>query len=132
MEEKKFKLPEHPPLSDGMTTPAGYFELFAKKMEASLPANDAAEKGVVAEPVRRTWWQRSRPYIYMAAMFAGVWCMTKMFSLMKDNNAYSLEGNSVITAALSNNDFVDDYVMSSMNEYDILDELYESGIDIDN
>lgn len=132
MEEKKFKLPENPPMSDGLTTPAGYFELFAKKMEASLPVNEVAEKGVSAEPVRRTWWQKSRPYIYMAAMFAGVWCMTKMFSLMKENNGYSLDGNPVITAALSNNDFVDDYVMFSMSEYDILDELYENGIDLEN
>lgn len=131
MGTKQFKLPEKERLSDGMTVPAGYFSTFAQRMEGKLPYNEAAETGKAMPVQRRTWWQKSRPYIYMAAMFMGVWCMTKMFSLMKENsNPFSLDNNSVLTAALSNNDFVDDYVLNSMDEYDILNSLYEEGVDL--
>lgn len=42
----------------------------------------------------------------------------------------TFENNAVLTAALTNNDFVDSYVISSIDEYDLLNDLYEDGIDI--
>ena len=117
-------------IPDGMSVPEGYFEDFSAKMVNLLPRNEAAENPTAVESNdKRSWWDRYRPYIYMAAMFAGVWCMTKMFSLMKENNL-SFESNN-ITAALSNNDFVDDYVYYSIDEYDILDNLYNEGLSVD-
>lgn len=114
-----------------MRVPEGYFKSFQERMAASLPVNEAAEHPVVTQKERRTWWQQARPYIYMAAMFAGVWCMTKMFSLMRDNSdPYSIENNPTLTAALTNNDFIDDYVYGAMSEYDIMNQLYEEGIDL--
>lgn len=133
MSTNEFKLPQggKDRIKDGMRVPQGYFEAFNRSMCEKLPFNQAAESPRQLTPVHRTWWQKARPYIYMAAMFAGVWCMTKMFSLMKtENNSLSLTNNATITAALNNNDFYEDYVLSSTNEYDILDNLYEEGCDL--
>ena len=128
MSDKNFKLEGEKKHSLGMTVPEGYFSDFSKRMSDMLPYNEAAESGKVEEVVRRTWWQRSRPYIYMAAMFAGIWCMTQMFSMMKQPSDTPIESNAVMTAALSNDEFVDDYIYASMSQYDMLDDLYESGI----
>ena len=57
--------------------PEGYFADFAKKMAASLP-----EKQIPAKR-KPTRWLRIRPYVYMAAMFAGVWCMGYLFKDLK-------------------------------------------------
>ncbi len=54
---------------DGMTVPEGYFADFAARMEAAIP-----ERRVAEPPVVRSTWQKIRPYVYMAAMFAGIWC----------------------------------------------------------
>ncbi len=63
---------------DGMTVPEGFFEDFAMRMEQELPYRSDAEKVEVMP--RRTVWERVRPYVYMAAMFAGIWCMLKVLT----------------------------------------------------
>ena len=131
MQNNKYSLPDNPKLRDGMRVPDGYFDTFAAKMSASLPVNEHFENQTATPPHKRTLWQKSRAYVYMAAMFAGVWCMTKMFSLMKENGtSLSVDNNPVLAAALTNNDFVDNYVYASIDEYDILNDLYEDGVDI--
>lgn len=130
MASNGFKLDEKNRVSHGMTVPKGYFEAFNATMSSKLPYNPAAENPESLAVQRRTLWQRCRPYVYMAAMFAGVWCMTQMFSLMKTGNGMDIEGNQIITAALSNNDFYDDYIVQSVDEYDLLDGLYTQGVDI--
>ena len=62
---------------DGMTVPDGYFADFQARMEALLPVNEQAETPREIE-APRSFWDRVRPFVYMAAMFAGVWCMVKM------------------------------------------------------
>lgn len=59
----------------GFRTPDGYFDDFIAKMHESLPAYP--EKPKVPDLSR---WQRIRPYVYLAAMFCGIWCMMKIFS----------------------------------------------------
>ncbi|MDE5959967.1 MAG: hypothetical protein K2G59_07400, partial [Muribaculaceae bacterium] len=63
---------------DGMTVPDGYFSEFAARMDSMLPDDRVTEK----QPAVRTRWQMVRPYAYLAAMFAGIWCMLQMFHLM--------------------------------------------------
>lgn len=60
----------------GLRAPDGFLD--------SVYANVNARKGDVtfSVPSRPTRWQRVRPYIYLAAMFAGIWCMMKMFTMM--------------------------------------------------
>lgn len=117
---------------DGMTVPDGYFADFAAKMAASLPEQDWEKPQPKVMP--RSMWQRVRPYIYMAAMFMGVWCMMKMFDLMRsDSYGLSIEGNPVMTAALSNDHFINEYFINEgeISDYQLMEDLYETGFDID-
>ncbi len=112
---------------DGMTVPEGYFAEFASRMEASLP--DRPELSATVPSAPRTWWQRVRPYTYMAAMFAGVWCMLKMFTMLTSTSPMPLETNPIMAEAFSNDTFVNEYVMPEVDEWELYDDLMEDGID---
>ena len=115
---------------DGMTVPPGYFDDFATKMVSSLPERPEAEQPRVIP--RRTVWERVRPYVYMAAMFAGIWCMLKMFTLMAPGNVdLSVENNHVLTDALSDENFVYDYIIDDINSSELIDEMWDDSISID-
>ena len=115
----------------GMTVPEGYFEQFAARMAERLPQRPelTSPESVMVPP--SSLWQRVRPYVYLAAMFAGVWCMLRMFTLMTNDNAQPLESNPVIAEAFGNDSFVADYVMGDINQWDLYDDLYEEGFDPD-
>lgn len=113
---------------DGMTVPDGYFSDFAARMAESLPVQDWEKPQPKVMP--RSVWQKVRPYIYMAAMFMGVWCMMKMFDLMRPDTAgLSFDNNPVLTAAVNNDYFVSDYVITQgdVSEYQLMEDLYETG-----
>ena len=112
---------------DGMTVPDGFFDDFAQRMEAALP--ERPELSTPSPYIPRTTWQRIRPYVYMAAMFAGVWCMLKMFSIMGGGDRQPLESNPIVAEAFENEKFVNDYIFSDVNQWDIYDQLMEEGID---
>lgn len=115
---------------DGMTVPSGYFDDFAKRMITRLPEQEWEKPQPKVLP--RSIWQRVRPYIYLAAMFMGVWCMMQMFGLMRsDSPGLSIDNNPVMTAALSNDPFIDDYFIDEgdVDDYQLLDDLYETGFD---
>lgn len=110
----------------GFKVPQGYFDNFKKEMMSKLP-----EKEIKAEP-KTTTWLHLRPFVYMAAMFAGVWLMMQIFSDMKQANNKKLGFNPEIANAMSDDKFVDDLMMvGDFNEFDILNELYDEGIDAD-
>ncbi len=114
--------------NDGMTVPEGYFEDFASRMIASLPQQEweTAPTGVMP----KSFWDKVRPYIYLAAMFMGVWCMMKMFDLMRPQSAgLSIDNNPVITAAIDNDYFMSDYLINegNLDDYQLMDDLYETG-----
>lgn len=115
--------------NDGMTVPNGYFDEFKQHMAESLPDRPELNPGVLAAP--RTTWQKLRPYVYLAAMFAGIWCMLQMFTMLADTSQTTLDNNPVIAEALSNDDFVNEYIISDINQWDYYDELMEDGIDPD-
>lgn len=117
---------------DGMTVPEGYFADFAARMANSLettPFEESASQPNLYKP--RTTWQKIRPYVYMAAMFAGVWCMLKMFTLMSGNPNDNLQPSSVLATALQNDAFVYDYVYSDLDEWDVMNQMMNEGFDID-
>ena len=60
----------------GYTVPEGYFDSVRSKIMANLPEYQEAQ------PEKISMWKKVQPYIYMAAMFAGIWCMMKMFHMM--------------------------------------------------
>lgn len=116
---------------DGMRTPDGYFADFAARMQAALPEQpwEAEAAGDAAARIApRSFWQRVRPYVYMAAMFAGVWCMMKMFDIMRPAPApFTPEGNSVLAEAISDDSFMSDYFITDVDEGDLYDNLYNDG-----
>lgn len=114
--------------SDGMTVPEGYFDDFASRMIASLPEQEWEREPVV---MSRSVWQKIRPYIYLAAMFMGVWCMMKMVDLMRPDTAFSIDGNPILAAAIENDDFINDYFLNEtdVNDYQLIDDLYHTDFD---
>lgn len=116
--------------NDGMTVPEGFFEDFAEKMEAMLPERPEAEQPRRIE--HRTTWQRVRPYVYMAAMFAGIWCMLKMFTMMGPGNIdLSIDKNHILTDALSDDNFVYEYIIDDLNDSELFDEMYNDSISVE-
>lgn len=112
---------------DGMTVPEGYFADFATRMAQSLEKTPF-EESKAAPVMPRTFWQRVRPYVYMAAMFAGVWCMLKMFTMMSGDKGTDL--SPAVAEAMGNEVFVNDYVLDDINQWDLYDQMMEEGIDV--
>ncbi|MDE6287071.1 MAG: hypothetical protein K2L99_08775, partial [Muribaculaceae bacterium] len=78
----------------------------------------------------RTMWERVRPYVYMAAMFAGVWCMLNLFTTGAGANELApIEKNPGMAEALSNDDFMNTYVVDDLSDRDIMDQMLEDGFD---
>lgn len=113
----------------GMTVPEGFFENFNKKMAESLPKQPWEDDNVEKTKILpRSRWQVIRPYVYLAAMFMGIWCMMKMFNLMQSPSSVSeFETNAILMSAIDNDAFYYDYCVSSISEADMYDELYETG-----
>ncbi len=109
-----------------MTVPEGYFADFNARMADALPDRHIAPADATAP---RSLWQRVRPYVYMAAMFAGVWCMLKMFVIMSGSSSQSLDTNPVMAEAMGNEAFVNEYVIDDMSQWDLYDDMMEDGID---
>lgn len=106
---------------DGIAAPEGYFENFTREMMAMLPADPAP---------RNTLWLRVRPYVYMAAMFAGIFCMMKMFSMMKAGSAdLNIENYPTLTATLEAHEAPYEVIdeMDNIDEYDIIEDLCNDG-----
>lgn len=110
----------------GMTVPEGFFEDFNRRMAASLPEQEWEKAPKVT---KRTRWQAIRPYVYLAAMFMGIWCMMQMFDLMRTPASYELTSNQSLMSAIHNDSFYYDYCTSSAQDGDLYDELYEEGFD---
>ena len=116
--------------NDGMTVPEGFFEDFAERLTASLPENADAEGTRVIPP--KTVWQRIRPYVYMAAMFAGIWCMVHIFTMPGARGVdLSIDNNEVLSNALRDDNFIFDYIRDDVNDREVLDQMYEDSIDVD-
>ena len=103
----------------GMTVPDDYFANFARQMMQQLPEKEFESTDKKILP--RTWWQRCRPYVYLAAMFAGIWCMMKVFNDIGSRTAdMSIENNPVMASVLSSDHFYDYYSIDKVDEKDVL------------
>lgn len=114
------------PKTDGMTVPEGYFAEFATRMAHSLPSTDFEAE---ATPPPLSLWQRIRPYAYMAAMFAGVWCMLKLFTSLTAAPS-GLQPSPGLARALDNEYFVNEYLIDDINQWDVMDEMMNDGFDL--
>lgn len=115
---------------DGITVPDGYFEDFAAKMSAKLPYRPEIEEAAVAP--KRTLWQRFRPYVYMAAMFGGVWCMLKLFVIMAgaDKASLNIEDDPALSKVAANEQFVEDYIIDDVSNWDVYHEMVEDSVSL--
>ncbi len=116
--------------NDGITVPEGYFADFAAKMAERLPERAELEFPEKIITVK-TPWQRVRPYVYLAAMFAGIWCMLKMFTLMSGEatDTQRIDNNPVLAEAIKSESFVQEYVGDGISQWDIYDDMMLEGID---
>ena len=107
----------------GFKVPENYFEDFNKRMTEMLP-----DVEITPVDVKPTMWQRVRPLVYMAAMFAGVWCMMQVFSnfVTSDN----LDGVRAVAEKLQDEENLDDFIMSGVSDYDIIN--YEESVAMSN
>ncbi|MDE7159850.1 MAG: hypothetical protein K2O24_03260 [Muribaculaceae bacterium] len=123
----------------GYRVPEGYFETLRQEVLAELPKRTAIP---AAPPL--TLWQKIRPYVYMAAMFAGIWCMMKMFHTMSHSAEISLDRvpNSVALAVADlhdenwiapSSDIEDTELIYSLSDrYSSIDEFEaDFGVEID-
>ncbi|MCM1504883.1 MAG: hypothetical protein NC127_06785 [Muribaculum sp.] len=108
----------------GMTVPNGYFEDFASRMMQNLPEKEIRSEERI---LPRTLWQRVRPYAYMAAMFCGIWLMMWIFNDISGRSSYDdMTKNPVIASVLAS-DQIYDYCDTEVDEYELLNELYDQG-----
>lgn len=113
----------------GMKVPEGYFADFASRMAKELPTQDF-ENEQSPKVFPRSRWQQMRPYIYLAAMFMGIWCMMKMFNLMQpaDTNLL-IDSNPTLISALNDDAFAEDfYYEEYIDDSEILEDMYDEGM----
>lgn len=118
---------------DGMTVPEGYFADFSRRMAASLPERPELESpdSIAVAGAQRTLWQRVRPYVYLAAMFAGIWLMLQLFTLISHpGDLRPMDANPVMAEAFSDDRFMLDYIVedAGVDQWDLIDEMTQEGL----
>ena len=108
----------------GFKVPENYFEDFNKRMVEMLP-----DVEITPVDIKPTMWQRIKPIAYLAAMFAGVWCMMQVFAHFTDSS--NLNSVKAVAEKLQDDkENVDDFIMSGVSDYDILS--YEDSVAMSN
>ena len=109
----------------GFRVPDGYFDDLNKKIMASLPPYKVAP----VMPVMSRW-QRVKPYVYLAAMFAGIWVMMKVFHNVSGGGRLTLDNPPQAIVQLIEEGQYPDYYDSYIDEPDfILEEEVSSSYD---
>lgn len=113
--------------SGAWKVPEGYFESVYKEIHSKLPPYKSAMKAP-----DMSLWQRVKPYVYLAAMFAGIWLMMKVFHNATGGVELSLENPPAQVAVAMSEPDVADYYLSSETYSDMAmeEEVGESYGDI--
>ena len=100
----------------GFKLPENYFDNLTEKVMAQLPEIEREEPAAV------TLWQRCKPWVYMAAMFAGMSLLVKTFIPAAESPAGKAETAMTETV----DDTTDDYILyTCINDYAIYEYLSE-------
>ncbi len=119
----------------GMTVPEGFFESFAARMKDSLPEQPWEKESAEVNVLPRSLWQRVRPYVYMAAMFAGIWLLMNVSTLLgTGGNITPADLSSPAAPSLaelvgSDDNLFDEYAVEAIDPIDIYNSLYDEGFD---
>lgn len=99
---------------DGFKVPEGYFEKFVQQMPEKLP-----EVAITEVDETPSTWVKWRPFVYMAAMFAGVWCMMSIFN--RSNGSGDLDRRAAeLRQEMTIEENADEVMMSGVfSPYDI-------------
>ena len=123
MKSENSKILEKLGKNPGFKFPENYFDDFNAKLMDSLP------EVKITEEEKPTLWVRVRPFIYMAAMFAGVWLMMNVSSIINTTASGDKRvANIKAGVAVEKNaeDFLD---YEGINDYEIM--TYEDSVDME-
>lgn len=112
----------------GMTIPDGYFADFQSRMMQTI---DTLPQPEATQEVKRSVWQTVKPYVYMAAMFCGIWLMMHMFTLMGFGDSSAPVSGDVFANASESDAYLYEYLSQEegMSDYDLYDGLYNDGFE---
>lgn len=109
----------------GFKVPENYFDDFNRRMADMLP-----DVEITPVDIKPTMWQRLKPLAYLAAMFAGVWCMMSVFNHFTDTSSLNTV-RAVAEKLQDDKNNVDEFIMSgSVSDYDIIS--YEDSVMMSN
>ena len=93
------------------TVPEEYFKSFKSGLMQSLPEYPEKPK-----QKRLTPWQRVKPYVYLAAMFAGIWCMMQIFHKVSTADSNRPDEQTAAIMATYEPDSYDYYIDETSGE----------------
>lgn len=116
MLERKFGRDDH------RHVPDGYFEAMINEVMAKLPEQEQEQRYV-----RMTRWEKLKPYVYLAAMFAGIWLMMNIFGRTIQNESVSLDNPpEAIAMAMTSLPGHDSYIPYEFaSEIQVMDDVSE-------
>lgn len=71
---------------DHRRVPEGYFDALMTEVMSKLPEQEQEPRYV-----KMTRWEKLKPYVYLAAMFAGIWLMMNIFGRVIKSDQVSLD-----------------------------------------
>lgn len=108
----------------GFRVPDGYFEELNLKIMEALPAYPEAPR-----KVELSLWQKVKPYVYLAAMFAGIWLMMKVFHTVTTADSLNLDNPPAALAkavASEPDENLHFFTPSSTSDYQLEEEMTET------
>lgn len=103
----------------GFRVPDGYFEELNLRIMESLPQYPEAPR-----VVEMSLWQKVKPYVYLAAMFAGIWVMMKVFHTVSSADSLNLDNPpSAIAQAMAAQDEETFHYFSPATDYALEEEM---------
>ena len=104
----------------GMKVPENYFPDLEKQIMGNLPPYPKT-----VPTVHLSRWHRMKPYIYLAAMFCGIWLMMKVFHTATQPISMSLENPpEALVEMLDGGWDYDIHYRPYMPEFDLDDEEF--------
>lgn len=133
MREKRYKeeikLEELVGREGGWQVPDNYFSEAIAEIKGKLP-----EYPVERVAPKMTMRQKMRPYLYLAAMFAGIWLMMQVFFNISESRRINLdnvpERIAMIMESSENND-INGLSHAMLYDYELENEVYANYTDFD-
>ena len=103
----------------GMKVPEGYFVEIEANILKNLPPYQKIDRHV-----ELSRWQRVKPYVYLAAMFCGIWLMMKVFHTATQPISMSLDNPPEALVELINGgvDYDINYLTFPSDNYELDEE----------